>query len=75
MKLLKKIFGIRTHKETLYTGKGYTQGIGFNVTTSVQEAFGFKWITSISIDTDSEWIRNLKKRWHEDDVQQEREKI
>lgn len=52
----------QTYTECIYSGKGYLQGIGFSVETRVTEILGFKFINSVSISTDGEWLEKLKVR-------------
>jgi hypothetical protein len=72
---LLKLIGYRKYKASVYSGTGYTQGIGFDVETDNTKLFGINFVTSIKVSTDSEWMRKLKIRWEEDDKQQLKEKL
>lgn len=74
-KLLLKLIGYKKYKANVYTGIGYIQGIGFNVSTENIRVFGLEFITHISVNSDSQWMRKLKIRWEQDNEQQLKEKI
>ena len=54
---------------TLYTGRGYIQGIGFDIDYKSFELGRLKIITNIRFSVDSEWMRNLRHRIVEDEKQ------
>lgn len=72
MKLFKRIYRIQL--ESTFDGKGFIQGIGFNVKVTAVYIFGVRFIRDIKIDGTSEWLRDLKKRLEEDTRQQELER-
>lgn len=62
----------------VYSGKGFTQGTGFDVTVKQLEVRYkdkqlFTIVLKVTFHVEKEWMRNLKKRWREDAVQQENE--
>lgn len=72
-KQLFKLIGYSHTIEANFIGKGFTQGIGFNIHTKVLRIFGLKFITDIKIEGDTEWLRNLKVSWEKDKQQQKLE--
>jgi hypothetical protein len=75
MKKIKKLLGIRTTIETVYGGQGYTQGTGFTLSQKVLTLGKIRIVTGIIFDIDSEWMRSLKRKIADDDVQQAREQV
>ncbi len=67
---LKRLFHYRRFRSCIYTGKGHTQGAGFDVECEKLEIAGFTFITDITVSTCPEWIRDLKRRMKADDEQQ-----
>lgn len=72
MNILKKIY--RTQLESTFDGKGFTQGIGFNVKVIAMYIFGIRFIKEVKFDGTPEWLRDLKKRIEVDNKQQELER-
>lgn len=71
---LKWLFRVRFYSACNYTGRGYIQGIGFNVITDIVEIMGLQFVQRVIISTDPEWIRALQERLKVDALQQNREK-
>lgn len=68
MKILNKIY--RTQLESTFDGKGFTQGIGFNIKVTAVYIFGIRFIKDIKVEAIPEWLRDLKRRMEVDEIQQ-----
>jgi len=70
-KIIKFIYNKRV--SPIYTGKGFLQGMGFDLECTKVRILGVEFVQSIKISVDGEWMRKLKTRMEEDKKQQEKE--
>ena len=72
MKIPKWLY--RKYTASVYTGRGYLQGLGIDINVEYSVVFGFEFIRSIKVDVDEEWLRTLKVRIEKDEQQQKIER-
>lgn len=73
MKIPKWLY--RKYIASVYTGRGYLQGLGIDINVEYSVIFGFEFISRIKVDVDAEWLRTLKLRIEDDERQQQLERM